>query len=69
MSIKGVSRFTGPHKNTIMAVLATVGANCSRVLETKMTGIRPTFVQTDELWSYVHTKEKRQKKTDPSEWG
>jgi len=67
--IRGVSRFTGLRKNTIMALLATVGANCSRVLETKMTGIRPTFVQADELWRYVHTKEKRRKRTDPLEWG
>lgn len=48
MSIRATSRMTGPHKNTIMAPLLTIGKNCERLPDTKMTGIRTRFVQVDE---------------------
>ena len=69
MSIRATARLTGTHKNTIMALLLTVGRNCERLLDTKMTGIPARFVQADEAWSYIHTKEKRRRSTDPESWG
>jgi lambda repressor-like predicted transcriptional regulator len=69
MSIRATSRLTGLHKNTIMAILLTIGRNCERLMDAKMTGLRARFVQADEAWSYIHTKEKRVRRTDPAEWG
>jgi transposase-like protein/IS1 family transposase len=69
MSIRATSRLTGVHKNTIMALLLTVGRNCERLLDAKLTGVRARFVQADEAWSFVHTKEKRVRVSDPMEWG
>jgi len=69
MSIRATSRLTGLHKNTIMGLLHTIGQNCQRVLESKIQGVRANFVQADEAWSFVHTKEKRRRAGDPSEWG
>ncbi|MBI2889558.1 MAG: IS1/IS6 family transposase [Nitrospirae bacterium] len=69
MSIRATSRLTGLHKNTVMAILLTIGRNCERLMDAKMSGVRTRFVQADEAWSYIHTKEKRVRRTDPPEWG
>ncbi len=69
MSIRATSRLTGLHKNTIMSLLHTIGQNCQRVLDAKLQNVRVNFVQADEAWSYVHTKEKRRRASDPAEWG
>jgi IS1 family transposase len=52
-----------------MGLLHTIGQNCQRVLESKMQGVRANFVQADEAWSFVHSKEKHRRAGDPQEWG
>ena len=34
-----------------------------------MQDVRPRYVQADEIWTFVHTKEKRVKDSDPLEYG
>jgi IS1 family transposase len=69
MSVRAVSRVTGIHKTTILSLLKTVGAKCARLFDAKVQNIRPRFVQADELWTFVHTKEKRVRPHDPDEYG
>jgi len=69
MSVRAVSRITGVHKTTILGLLLTVGEKCQRVFDRTVRNIRPRFVQADELWSFVHTKEARLGSDDPREWG
>ena len=69
MSVRAVARFTGVDKNTILALLLTVGAKCRRVFDTKIRSVRPKYVQLDELWCFVHKKENKLKEADPKEWG
>ena len=69
MSIRAVSRITGVHKNTIFSLLVTVGDKCHRVFDARVRNIKTRFVQADELWSYVHTKERQLGSDDPTEWG
>lgn len=59
MSIRAVSRLTGLHKNTILRLLLTIGGKCARLLDERMTGLSPRFVQADELWSWVGKKQRK----------
>jgi transposase-like protein/IS1 family transposase len=69
MSIRAASRITGLHKNTIMGLLVTAGHGCQSVTDRYVRNIRPQYVQADELWCFVHTKQKHLHFKDPSEWG
>ena len=69
MSVRAVSRITGVHKSTILSLLLTVGERCRRVFDTRVRNIRPRFVQADELWTFVHTKERHLFPGDSPEWG
>jgi transposase-like protein/IS1 family transposase len=69
MSIRAVSRITGVHKTTILSLLITVGDKCRRVFDARVRNVKTRFVQGDELWSYVHTKERQLGSDDPTEWG
>ena len=35
----------------------------------RIRGVRPRFVQADELWTFVHTKERHMRPRSPNEWG
>jgi len=69
MSVRAVSRITGAHQGTILAVLLTVGKRCRNLFNTRIRKINPRFVQADELWTFVHTKERHLFPGDPGEWG
>jgi transposase-like protein/IS1 family transposase len=69
MSIRSVSRITGAHQGTILSLLLTVGSKCRNLFDTKVRNVRPRFVQADELWTFVHTKEKHLFPGDSPEWG
>jgi transposase-like protein/IS1 family transposase len=69
MGVRAVTRLTGVHKTTILSLLQTVGDKCSRVFDQHVRNVKPRFVQADELWSYVHTKEAHLHSDDPQEWG
>lgn len=69
VSVRAASRLTGADKNTILSLLLTVGAKCRRIFDTIIRGLRPRYVELDELWCFVHTKEKRLRDNDPTEWG
>jgi len=69
MSVRAISRITGVHKTTILSLLQTVGAKCQRIFDRTVRNLRPRFIQADELWSFIHTKEARLTLDDPKEWG
>jgi transposase-like protein/IS1 family transposase len=69
MSVRAISRFTDVHQETILNLLLTVGEKCRNLFDKRVRNIRPRFVQADELWTFVHTKEKHLGSDDPSEWG
>jgi len=46
-----------------------VGANCQRLFDSKVRNLKPRFVQADEIWSFVHTKEAHRSPDDPVDWG
>jgi len=69
MSVRAASRISGTDKGTILSLLLTVGDQCRRVFDAQVRNVRPRYVQLEELWSFVHTKEKRVRDGDPEEWG
>ncbi len=69
MSVRAVSRFTGTHQETILNLLLTVGNKCRNLFDSRVQNIRPRFVQADELWTFVHTKEAHLHGDVPAEWG
>jgi transposase-like protein/IS1 family transposase len=69
MSIRAVSRITGAHQGTILSLLLTVGDKCRNLFDKRVRDIRPRFVQADELWTFVHTKERHMLPGSPQEWG
>lgn len=69
MSVRAIARLTDTDKGTILALLLTVGEKCRKVFDARIRGVRPRYVQFDETWSFVHTKEKNLASDDSAEWG
>ena len=69
MSVRAISRVTGVHKGTILSLLLTIGDKCRNLFDKRVRGIRPQFVQADELWTFVHTKERHMRPGSLDEWG
>ena len=69
MSIRAVARITGLHKNTILGLIETAADKCRAIFDRYVQDVSPRYVQADEIWTFVHTKEKRVKADDPLEYG
>jgi hypothetical protein len=69
MSVRAISRLTGIHKGTILGLLNTVGTRCAALLDARVRNLRPRYVQADEAWTFVQTKQKRLGPRSPEEWG
>ena len=69
MSVRAISRVTGIHKTTILALLLTVGLKCARLFDAMVQNVRPRYIQADEAWTFVQKKQKRLKVDDPIERG
>src|ERR1700733_3953395 len=69
MSIRAIERFTGVHRDTILRIMNTAAKQARLVLDSKIQNIPPRFVQVDEMWTYVHTREPNLRKGDSGEWG
>jgi len=70
MSIRSAERLTGIHRDTIIAALVEAGDNCQRWLAVAVRGVPAADVQADEIWGFVHCKEKtRERRNLPQEMG
>lgn len=69
MSVRAISRVTGLHKGTILSLMNTAAANVTRLMNTRMRGIRTRYIQSDEIWCYVGKKRRHVRKSDPAEVG
>jgi IS1 family transposase/transposase-like protein len=57
-SVRGVCRMLGMGQHTLLRLLLNVGEGCQRLHEREVVGIRCTSIQCDELWSFIHCKER-----------
>jgi len=66
VGINAACRMTGKSKNTVLKLLADVGAACAQYQENAMRNLKITQVQVDEIWSYVGAKQKNVRAGDES---
>lgn len=57
-SIRSTCRMTGVAKDTVLRLLAEIGAACAHFQDICLTDLPCRRLQCDEIWSYCHTKEK-----------
>ena len=69
MSIRGIERMTGIHRDTIMRLGAKVGRGCAALHDRMMVGLRVGRLECDELWAFVGKKQRHLKRGDSAEKG
>jgi IS1 family transposase len=57
-SIRATVRMTGVAKNTIVKLIAELGAACSKYQDEKIRGLKSKRIQCDEIWSFIGAKPK-----------
>src|SRR6266480_5162980 len=57
-SIRATVRMTGAAKNTVVKLLADVGAACASYQDKTLRNLPCKRLQCDEIWSFVYAKEK-----------
>ena len=69
VSIRATERLTGIHRDTIMRLGVRVGEGCAKVHDWLMRNMQVAHIELDEVWSYVHKKQKRVTKADGTDVG
>lgn len=57
-SLRSVTRMTGIHRNTVMKLLTDLGTACAEYQHKVLVNLPCNRIQCDEIWSFVHAKEK-----------
>lgn len=68
-SVRSTERLLRVHRGTVLSMLALAGEHAQSVTDEYVRKLRPKYVQFDELWTFVHTKEAHLRRRDPAEWG
>src|SRR5437868_5961098 len=69
MSIRATVRMTGVAKNTIVKLLADLGEACKRYHDEHVRNLKTKRVQSDEIWSFVGSKQKNVPADKQKEFG
>lgn len=67
--INGTVRMTGVAKNTILKLLADLGAACLEYQNDNLRDLKSTYIQCDEIWEFCYAKEKNVPSKHKSEFG
>src|SRR5262245_8262322 len=68
-SLRSVERMYHVAHKTTLAVGLDVGEACGRLHDVMMQGLHVAILELDELWAFIHTKQRRLKAEDPPEFG
>jgi transposase-like protein/IS1 family transposase len=68
-SIRSTELLTGLNRNTIMRILLVAGERSARLMKQRMVGIKPRYLEIDEIWTWVGKKQKNIRSGDPEEFG
>lgn len=69
-SLRGTARVAKVTKNAVMAFALKLGDGCAQLHNRLIRDLAAYFIEADETWSFIHTKEARVKPDrDPVEWG
>lgn len=69
MSIRAISRITGLHPQTVLALMETASTNAVRLTTPLLRDIHCRYIQADEIWCFVGKKAKHVRKGDSPELG
>lgn len=69
MSLRGTSRVTKVHRDTIQRWITEAGEACTRLHDALVRDVRPALMQFDEQWCFVGKKDAHKKDGDPAEYG
>lgn len=69
MSIAAVSRLTGTHRATIMRLSLRIGNACDRLHDATIRNLQIPFIEIDETYAFIHTRQDRKRDTDPDYYG
>jgi IS1 family transposase len=69
MSIRATCRLTGAAKNTVVKLLADLGAAVSRYQDEHLRNLPCQRIQADELWAFVYAKAKNVPEEHRGEFG
>lgn len=69
VSERGIARLTGIHRDTIRRLNLQVGTACHRLHDATFRDLHVPFIQIDETWGFIHTKQHRLTDTMPPERG
>jgi IS1 family transposase len=64
MGINATARTTGTSKNTVLKLLADVGAACALYQDRAMNNLQCKQIQVDEIWSFVGAKQRNVRPND-----
>ena len=67
-SVSTTSRMTGVCRRAITRLLLMLGEGCRRLHDRLVRGLSIRLVQMDEIWSFIHKKERRVEPGEPAEW-
>ena len=68
-SIRSTARMTGLQISTVSTLLTQLGADCSDLLRSRIQNMDVNHLELDEIWTFVHKKQKRVKPDDPNTVG
>ena len=68
VGIRAIERLTQVHQDTVLNVLEVAGQKCARVMDEQVRNVPFEFVQVDELFAFVHCKEKNNTAHTPREF-
>ena len=57
-SLRSTCRMTGVAMNTVLKLLAELGAACAQFHDEIVRGVRAQRIQCDEIWQFVGAKQK-----------
>jgi transposase-like protein/IS1 family transposase len=57
VGIRAIERLTGLNRRTVLAILATAGDKCARLMDSKVRNVKAEHVQVDELYAFVNCKQ------------
>jgi IS1 family transposase len=63
-SIRTIERVSGVHRDTIMRLTVSVGSRCAEFMDREMVNLRCSYLQVDEIWTYVGKKQKHIKQDE-----
>jgi hypothetical protein len=72
LGVRAVARIHGVKPDTVLEWIKKAGQHCERVSEYMIRELKLTQVQLDEMWTFVHKKQRQlseEEKVHHSEWG